>query len=324
MSTTTGTIRHPDVSEISELTEGLLSPARTAEVRSHLGDCALCADVRASLDEIRALLGTLPGPARMPADISGRIDAALAAEALLDATTPSAAGGPARRSGPADDGPADDGAAHAGADTGVSRETPLATPTGTGALRPSGHPAGPTGPGRRRARRRIALAGGLLAACAAGVLLFNLVSGPQHGQDTSARSDVASAQARSGEHAFTAQGLQGSVRELLATAAPEKKDQGEQNHTLGLESGSPAAPELAPGDREAPGVPACVQQATGRTESPLAFERGTYEGSDVFLLVLPHPGDPASVDAYLVGSACVAAPGTPAGKPLLTSTYPRG
>lgn len=315
MSTTTGTIRHPDVSEISELSEGLLSPARTAEVRSHLDDCALCADVRASLDEIRALLGTLPGPARMPADISGRIDAALAAEALLDSTTPA---GPARRSG----------ASGEEADTGVSRETPPGPPIGTGALRPSGHPAGPTGPGRRRARRRIAIAGGLLAACAVGVLLVNLISGPQHGQDTSARGDVASAQARSGEHAYTAQGLRGSVRELLTTAAPQKtepqkKEPGEQNRTLGLDTGSPAAPELAPGDREAPGVPACVQEATGRTEGPLAFERGTYEGSDVFLLVLPHPGDPASVDAYLVGSACVATPGAPAGKPLLTSTYPR-
>ncbi|MBT2466365.1 hypothetical protein J7E97_00415 [Streptomyces sp. ISL-66] len=314
MSPTTGTIRHPDVSEISELTEGLLSPARTAEVRGHLGACALCADVRDSLDEIRALLGTLPGPARMPADISGRIDAALAAEALLDATTPADAAGPARRSGPSE----------GEAGTGVSRETPSAPPTETSAPRPSGHPAGPTGPGRRRARRRIALAGGLLAACAVGVLLVNVLSGPQHGQDMSARGDVASARARSGEHAYTAQGLPGNVRELLASAGQQKKDPGEQNNTFGLESGSPAAPDLAPGERDAPGVPACVQEAAGRTESPLAFERGTYEGSDVFLLVLPHPGDPASVDAYLIGSACVALPGTPAGKPLLTSTYPRG
>nr|WSX50902.1 hypothetical protein OG409_19310 [Streptomyces sp. NBC_00974] len=310
MSPTTGTVRHPDVSEISELAEGLLSPARTAEVRVHLGECALCADVRASLEEIRALLGTLPGPARMPADISGRIDAALAAEALLDATTPAGAACP---SGPSD----------GRADSGVSRETPPAPLTGTGVLRPSGHPVGPTGPGRRRARRRIALAGGLLAACAAGVLLFNLTSGPQHGQDTSASPDVASAQARSGAHTYTAQGLRGSVRELLTSAGPEKKAPGEQNNTFGLESGSPAAPELAPGDREAPGVPACVQEATGRTESPLAFENGSFQGSDVFLLVLPHPGDPASVDAYLVGSACVATPGAPAEKPLLTSTYPR-
>lgn len=95
MSGTTGTIRHPDVSEISDLTEGLLSPSRTAEIRRHLGDCALCADVRTSLEEIRSLLGTLPGPARMPADIAGRIDAALAAEALLDATQPQAQAVPA-------------------------------------------------------------------------------------------------------------------------------------------------------------------------------------------------------------------------------------
>ncbi|MGW6686507.1 anti-sigma factor family protein [Streptomyces sp. NPDC054961] len=312
MSPTTGTVRHPDVSEISELTEGLLSPARTAEVRAHLGDCALCADVRASLEEIRALLGTLPGPARMPADISGRIDAALAAEALLDATTPAGSGTTAR-SGPSD----------GRTGSGVSRETPPAPLPGTGGLRPSGHPAGPTGPGRRRARRRIALAGGLLAACAAGVLLFNLTSGPEHEQDMSARPDVASAEARSAAHAYTAQGLQGSVRELLTSAGPEKKAPGEQNNTFGLESGSPPAPELAPGDREAPGVPACVQKATGRTESPLAFENGSFQGSDVFLLVLPHPGDPASVDAYVIRSACVATPGAPAEKPLLTSTYPR-
>ncbi|CAM5510174.1 hypothetical protein SAVIM338S_03771 [Streptomyces avidinii] len=310
MSTTTGTVRHPDVSEISELTEGLLSPARSAEVRSHLGDCALCADVRASLDEIRSLLGTLPGPARMPSDISGRIDAALAAEALLDATTPAGSDRPREAS---------DG----GADTVVSRETTPAPPAGTGTLRPSGHPAGPTGPGRRRARRRIALAGGLLAACGVGVLLVNLFSGPQHGQDMSARGDVASAQARSGAHAYTAQGLRGSVRELLTTASPQKKEPGEQNNTFGLESSAPTAPELAPGEREAPGIPACVQEATGRTEGPLAFERGTYEGSDAFLLVLPHPGDPASVDAYVVGAGCVTAPGNPAEKPLLTSTYPR-
>ena len=82
------TAQHPDVSEISDLTEGLLSPSRSATVRRHLDGCTLCADVRSSLEEIRGLLGTLPGPPRMPAEIAGRIDAALAAEALLDATAP--------------------------------------------------------------------------------------------------------------------------------------------------------------------------------------------------------------------------------------------
>ncbi|MGW6706261.1 anti-sigma factor family protein [Streptomyces sp. NPDC054956] len=307
---TTGTIRHPDVSEISELAEGLLSPSRTAEVRSHLGDCALCADVRASLEEIRSLLGTLPGPARMPADISGRIDAALAAEALLDATTPREEAAPARRPG-----------ASEGSGPDVSRETSSAPLRETPAPRPSGHPAGPTGPGRRRARRRIALAGGLLATCAAGILLFNLVSGPQTSQHTAARGDAATA--KSPAHDYTAQGLQDQVRELLATGDRAKTDSGEQNKTYGVDNNSPAAPGLAPSERETPAVPACVQKATGRTESPLGFQRGTYEGTDVFLLVLPHPGDPAAVDAYLVGSGCVTTPSADPGKPLLTSTYPR-
>ena len=88
MTSTTDTAGHPDVAEISDLTEGLLPPSRTADVRRHLDGCALCADVYASLEEIRGLLGTLPGPPRMPADIAGRIDAALAAEALLNATAP--------------------------------------------------------------------------------------------------------------------------------------------------------------------------------------------------------------------------------------------
>lgn len=309
----TGTIGHPHVSEISELAEGLLSPSRTAEVRSHLGGCPLCADVRASLEEIRALLGTLPGPARMPVDISGRIDAALAAEALLDATTPHGESVPDRP----------DRAAEGVPGAGVSRETAPGPLGETGALRPSGHPAGPTGPGRRRARRRIALAGGLLAACAAGILVAGLMSGDHPAQDMSARSDASAAQSGSGTPEYTAQGLPGTVRELLAAGARGDKAAGERNNTFGVENSPPAAPSLAPGEDGARRAPACVQEATGRTETPLGFEPGTYEGKDVFLVVLPHPGDPAVVDAYLVGSACVTDPSAVPGKPLLTRTYPR-
>ncbi|MCX5124005.1 anti-sigma factor [Streptomyces sp. NBC_00347] len=312
----TGTIGHPDVSEISELAEGLLSPSRTAEVRSHLGACPLCADVRASLEEIRALLGTLPGPARMPADISGRIDAALAAEALLDATAPHREPEPVSPAGAADGSPGPDG-------PDVSRETPAAPLGEKGALRPSGHPAGATGPGRRRARRRVALAGGLLAACAAGVLVFGLTSGDQAGQDMTARSDASTAQSGSGTPEYTAQGLPGTVRQLLASAARGDQAAGERNNTFGVENSPASEPSLAPGDGGAPKAPACVQEATGRTETPLGFESGTYEGKDVFLLVLPHPGGPASVDAYLVASACVTDPSAAPGKPLLTRTYPR-
>ncbi|MER5431008.1 hypothetical protein [Streptomyces sp. NPDC002588] len=98
MTSTTDTTGHPDVAEISDLTEGLLTPARSDDVRRHLEDCALCADVHASLEEIRGLLGDVPGPSRMPDDIAQRIDAALAAEVPhVSRETPSAADRPAGR-----------------------------------------------------------------------------------------------------------------------------------------------------------------------------------------------------------------------------------
>ncbi|WP_037878461.1 zf-HC2 domain-containing protein [Streptomyces sp. NRRL S-378] len=297
---TTGTIRHPDVSEISDLTEGLLSPSRTAEIRRHLDGCALCADVRSSLEEIRGLLGTLPGPARMPGDIAGRIDAALAAEALLDATQPRDEAAPAPRPRTTE--------------RAVSRETA-----------PVGHPTGPTGPGRRRARRRMAVLGGLAGAatCALGVFLFVDFAGTPH--PNSAASDSAAhppASAAAGG-TYTAQGLQGSVQRLIASGAAAKTDPGEQNNTYGVEE-TTGAPGVAPGDKRAvSAVPPCVQDATSRSEAPLAAERGSYQGAAVYLLVLPHPDDASRVDAYLVDTTCEStASGTP-GKVLLKNTYPR-
>ncbi|MET9569100.1 hypothetical protein ABZY34_08185 [Streptomyces virginiae] len=297
---TTGTIRHPDVSEISDLTEGLLSPSRTAEIRRHLDDCALCADVHSSLEEIRSLLGTLPGPARMPGDIAGRIDAALAAEALLDATQPrdQAAPAPHPRATVRD----------------VSRETS-----------PTGHPSGPTGPGRRRARRRIAVLGGLAGAavCALGLFLFVDSSGTPHpntaASDSAAHPPVSAAAGGT----YTAKGLQDSVQRLVSPGAAAKTAPGEQNNTLGVDD-TTSAPGIAPeGKRAAPAVPSCVQDATGRSDAPLAAERGTYQGSAVYLLVLPHPEDPSRVDAYLVDTTCESTSSATAGKVLLKSSYPR-
>lgn len=317
---TTGTTRHPDVSEISDLAEGLLSPSRTVEVRRHLGECTLCADVRTSLDEIRALLGTLPGPARMPADIAGRIDAALAAEALLDATTPRAGDphGTGKGTRPAPE------PRHLTAEPDVSRETSPAAPSGPGAHRPSGHPTGPSGPGRRRARRRIAVFAGLATAttCALGIFLFGQLSTPP-AQDTAARTGTSSSsEAAAPEGTFTAQGLQDSVRDLLVPETGPKAVPGEKSSTYGEEN-APSAPGVASGDQLAgTPVPACVQKATGRPETPLATQAGTYEGIPAHLLVLPHPGDSARVDAYLVDAACETG-GSATGKVLLTRTYPR-
>ncbi len=142
MTSTTDTAGHPDVTEISDLTEGLLTPPRTTDVRRHLDECVLCADVYASLEEIRGLLGSVPGPARMPDDIAARIDDALAAEAPLSATVPH-----------------------------VSRET--STPADRSTDRPTGHAHAATGPGRkgnaRRGRRRTIVLSTVFTAAALGL-----------------------------------------------------------------------------------------------------------------------------------------------------------
>ncbi|MFE3786494.1 anti-sigma factor family protein [Streptomyces goshikiensis] len=318
MTHTTGTIRHPDVSEISELTEGLLSPARTAEVRRHLGDCDLCADVQASLEEIRGLLGTLPGPARMPSDVAGRIDAALAAEALLDSTAHRTDDPPSAQ----DHTGVPPVAPPAEADTAA----PAVPAAVSGVRRPAGHPSGATGPGRRRARRRIAVVAGLAGAGAFALAVF-LLGGPTGtpSHDTATRGRAESSTAQPSADTYTAQGLRSSVQQLLAASDGAKAETGETgggNKTFGLENTAPA-PGVAPQDRAVPSVPPCVQEATGRPDAPLATERGSYQGTPVYLVVLPHPGDAARVDAYLVDAGCVNTPTTAPGKPLLTSTYPR-
>ncbi|MGG8408155.1 anti-sigma factor family protein [Streptomyces sp. 12297] len=318
MTSTTGTIRHPDVSEISDLTEGLLSPARTAEVREHLITCALCADVRTSLEEIRGLLGTLPGHQRMPADIAGRIDAALAAEALLDATSPEA-----RRPEPAP-------APHTPAPD-VSRETSLpataavpksgpATTAGTGS-RPPGRPRAATGPGRTRGRRGIAVLGALTGAavCALGIFLSQTGQPSMTASDTKREISGAMASAIPSTE-FTAAGLEGTVQQLLGgqnTAKSRQDPTTPQMDTYG--DGSGDAPRVAaPTD-----LPPCVSAGTGRTETPLAAEHGTYRGTEVYLLVLAHPGDTAKADAYLVDATCENSAAAGPGKVLLKGSYPR-
>ncbi|RSS84521.1 zf-HC2 domain-containing protein [Streptomyces sp. WAC06614] len=296
-------MRHPDVSEISDLTEGLLSPARTAEVRRHLGECPLCADVRTSLEEIRSLLGTLPGPPRIPADIAGRIDAALAAEALLSATAPAETSETSEIS----DGATDRPAPAAERPHHVSRET---TSSVSAPTRPAGRPRAGTGPGR--GRRRAVLAG-LVAAAALGLgaVLLQLPFGEHH-ESGSQDSSVTALQPKQDRSTFSAGGLEAQVQQLLGRS--------ERNRSL---SSTDSQPGLAPAEREAPTVPPCVQQGIGRTETPLATETGVFKGADALLVVLPHPSDTTRVDAYLVDSTCTGTPGTGPGKVLLTATYAR-
>ncbi|WP_395361607.1 zf-HC2 domain-containing protein [Streptomyces sp. YH02] len=319
MTSTAGranTTQHPDVSEISDLTEGLLSPTRSAAVRRHLDGCPLCADVRTSLEEIRGLLGTLPGPPRMPAEIAGRIDAALAAEALLNATTPES-------------------------DTSVSRETPPATaeaapaaisapvterPSNRATDRPAGRSSAATGPGRagKPRRRRVALLSTLGAAFGAIVLGTSLylsqagnVTAGGEAADTKKADTVAGA----AQLPFSGSPVEDRVRALLTENESAGTPRG-----IGPESMSAGSETKAPERNRDSVVPGCVVAGTGRSDAVLKHEQGEYQGKSAYLLVLTDPADSKRVQAYVLDASCAertTGSGSPAADLLFSETYPR-
>ncbi|MFI6419291.1 zf-HC2 domain-containing protein [Streptomyces sp. NPDC050842] len=311
MTSTTGkadTTQHPDVSEISDLTEGLLSPSRSAAVRRHLDGCPLCADVRTSLEEIRGLLGTLPGPPRMPAEIAGRIDAALAAEALLQATAPES-GSPVSR------------------ETGRSRTEPDPSgPPSPAAERPAGRPKAATGPGRpgKPRRRRIALVSTLGAAFAAAVLGTSLFLS----QGGSPTADSAQGAKKADVSAvalapFSGAPVEERVHALLGEeASVAKTPQGVGPESMSAEGATTPSPQR---NRDS-AVPGCVLAGTGRTDAVLAHERGEYQGTPAYLVVLADPTDSTRVQAFVLDASCAdrsTSSGSPAADLLLSETYPR-
>ncbi|MFI0964329.1 anti-sigma factor family protein [Streptomyces sp. NPDC021080] len=301
MTSTTDKAGHPDVAEISDLTEGLLSPALAEDIRQHLEGCVLCTDVYDSLEEIRSLLGTLPGPSRMPDDVAERIDAALAAEALLDATAP-------------------DETADAKDDrTHVSRET-----SATGS--PSGHPRGATGPGRshraRRGRRRTVLLTAAFAAAALGLgaILVQSLGGDESGKATQTASQHESGSLRT----FSEKTLQGDVSALLAKnkksgdGSPTAKPWGVESQDAGTDSGG-VKTLITP----TPAVPQCVEQGTGDPGVLLAAKEGSFQGKGVYLLVVSDASDTTKVTAYIVDASCQKQSSPSPGKLLLTRSYAR-
>ncbi|GAA2655725.1 zf-HC2 domain-containing protein [Streptomyces lunalinharesii] len=329
MTSTTGAGEHPEVSEISDLTDGLLSPSHTADLQDHLAGCALCEDVRASLDEIRGLLGTLPGPTRMPADVAERIDAALAAEALLDAVTSEGEPLVSRETSPlhasvsreTSTDPVLVSRETSTAAAPVSRETSGQASARTAASAPPGRRArGASGPGRQTPGRRTSrsrrwprvLLGSAAAAAVLSVGGLLIQSGGSGGGVQATRQDSSSSAHGESPSGLTAATLGTDVHKLLAT----KKAQ--QTPEIGTRS-SPATPLRG----EADTAPSCVRQGIGRPEQPLASTRGVYEGKDAFLVVLPHPSDPKSVSAYVVTASCISSSPPAPGKVLLTHSYRR-
>ncbi|MBX9398005.1 hypothetical protein K4749_31570 [Streptomyces sp. TRM72054] len=301
MTSTTDTAGHPDVTEISDLTEGLLPPSRTADVRRHLDECELCADVFASLEEIRGMLGTLPGPARMPADVAERIDAALAAEALLNATAPDAVSTPA---------PVE--AARAGDGAHVSRETSTPADRPSGGARPS-----TTGPGRkerkRGGRRRVAVLGAVLSVGALGLASL-LVSSLEGDQGTTAQKRQSAA-----ADTFSEGKLEQQVADLLAKTEKSGGSLRTPRDLPGESTSGSDGPRIL--TRPTVTVPECVQKGIGRDDDALATEPGTYQGTTALLVVMPDTSDPSRVTAYVVNATCVKDSPSASAEVLLKHSY---
>ncbi|MEU2026353.1 hypothetical protein ABZ565_30005 [Streptomyces sp. NPDC016469] len=326
MTSAPGTTQHPEVSEISDLTEDLLPEGRAAEIRSHLDACEPCSDVLTALEEIRGLLGELPAPEPMPTDIADRIDAALATEARNHRAEPDAA-------------------------PDVSRETErVQIAEGSPSRshppdRPAGHGRANTGPGRHLGRKRLRttlLASALGAAALVGMSVFVMQNIPgSKSSDTSASGlsqDTAATAPKSRSQEFSAATLEDRVHELLDTSTGAESSQKPKGSAEAPSVGSQSSPRTRPSLQAGPSdsmspdsplrapavtVPACVEEGIGRNSPALAIERGSYEGADAFLVVLPHPTDPASVQAYVVDAACVGAEPPSKGKLLLTHAYNR-
>ncbi|MGW1408046.1 hypothetical protein [Streptomyces sp. NPDC002403] len=322
MTSTADTTQHPDVTEISDLAEGLLPLSRATEVRGHVDGCELCGEVHASLTEIRELLGTVPMPQRMPDDVVDRIDAALTAEAALGARAPH------------DSAPVSQDSAHVSRETEPSAsQKPNAEPTPSD--RPAGRPRATTGPGRRpaRRRRRTAALGAALGAAMVGVSVLILQSVQPSQESASLKAaDRRAGSAEAGSADFAESTLEGQVQSLLTSAGAKPSrpadDMGTDKQAPSVEShstpksassGSPQTPLRAP----TVSVPPCVEQGIGRNAPALAMEEGTYKGTAAFLVVLPHPSDATRVQAYVIDAACVRESPSDKGELLLTRTYAR-
>lgn len=303
MTSTADTSQHPDIEEISDLTEGLLTPTRTADLRRHIDACPECGDTHASLEEIRSLLGTLPGHQQMPEDVAARIDAALASESLTMA------------------------GASAGATDHVSRETYEQVAATTAADRPAGRARGATGPGRRTAqrRRRKVILGTAFGAAVVGMGVF-LLQAVQPAQNS---ADSAASAAKDSRQDFSVDTLEGRVHQLLDNAAASQTaetgstkpsvDTKSSPQNVSPDTATPRNPLRAP----VVAVPTCVQEGTGRDAPALAVEQGSYQGAAAFLVVLPDATDSSRVQAYVVDAACVGTTPEAKGRLLLTHSYTR-
>ncbi|MFE5580385.1 hypothetical protein [Kitasatospora sp. NPDC056531] len=311
---------HPSVEELADLAEGLIEPAATAEaLRRHLDGCAECRETVDALAEVQALLGAVE-PEPMPVDVAARLDAALAEAARAEAVHAEAAHAEA--------------AGRPQEAAGTDHRTVTPAPSVRAAAAPSAPPSRPasaTGPGRPRPRRRRAgLLLGATAVLAAlglgGALLLNSsdpTDRPSVAAGAPAGTSAADQSARTPRSTgpvtvYQEDRLTAQVQQLLARSGtapgpratgPAKSDAAAPAEGIRPELNTPATPNSAAASPPA----SCPAPAAG---TPLATDRGSFQGAPVEVLVYPAPGRAGFVDVYLRSPDC--------GPIVLQRTVPKG
>jgi hypothetical protein len=321
---------HPDDETIAAFREDLLPARRAARIAAHLAECPRCVEVDAQLAAVTAALARTPAPP-MPASLTARLDAALAAEV---AARSAASASPAHAdsaegaalAGPAAAGPADRTAA---ADRTASPATHAHPGPGTGPGHAGPGHAGPghTGPGRggpgRRAGRpragsrlslRIAsVTAAVVVLAGGGYAIARVVSG---GQELSTSSSGAaasgSAASRPSGSALApeaaprapAEGLPlvasgttyraGQLPAQVAAVLKRYPAHGHVNAAAPAAAGAAAFPHLAE----------CVSHAAAG-QHPRLVDVARYGRQPAAVIVVPVPGT-ATVRVSVVGPGCSA------------------
>jgi hypothetical protein len=181
---------HPSSETIAAFREDLLSARKAARIAAHLRECPRCAEIDAQLTAVTASLARTPAPP-IPASLTARIEAALAAEVAARSTAGAPAGHagsaagavPATPAVPADRADSPAAPAHRGPGTGPGH-------TGPGHTRP-GRRAGRPRAGSRLSLRIAAVTAAVVVLAGGGYAIVRVVSAG--GQETSSSSSSAAA-----------------------------------------------------------------------------------------------------------------------------------
>lgn len=283
---------HVDSETLAAYREGLLSRRKARQVAAHLAHCAQCAGLDAQLAELPALLAHSPAPP-MPAALTARIEAAIAAEAAARSETTDAATAAA----------------------GVTRDA-------AGVTRRHRKPRAPS-PGRSRLVLRVAAAAAAVVVIGGGGYgLLRLLSGSAvHSFGTSAAPLAPARGAASSTAHKAAVGGAPHAAPLNERAGPRVVTSGTNYQPALLkaqvratlarfafkaEGPNQAAPGVTPGPSGAFfNVPGCLQRVAGGRYVRLV-DLAYYEGKPAAIIVIQGPGANEET-VRVVGTGCSAA-----------------